>query len=50
MYDIFLSLKEKKHGNEVMQYIEKLINECVKGGSGTLYSILSRFEEVVKIQ
>lgn len=45
MYYILLSLKEKRHGYEIMQYIEWLTQERVKVGPGTLYSLLSRFEE-----
>ena len=45
MYYILLSLKEKRHGYEIMQYIEWLTEERVKVGPGTLYSLLSRFED-----
>lgn len=45
MYYILLSLKEKRHGYEIMQYIEWLTQGRVKVGPGTLYSLLSRFEE-----
>ncbi|NLJ79102.1 MAG: PadR family transcriptional regulator [Tissierellia bacterium] len=45
MYYILLSLREKRHGYEIMQYIEKLTDGRVKVGPGTLYSLLSRFEE-----
>lgn len=45
MYYILLSLKEKRHGYEIMQYIEWLTEGRVKVGPGTLYSLLSRFEE-----
>ena len=45
MYYILLSLKEKRHGYEIMQYIEKLTDGRVKVGPGTLYSLLSRFED-----
>mgnify|MGYP001151516381 CR=1 FL=1 len=45
MYYILLSLKEERHGYEIMQYIEKLTDGRVKVGPGTLYSLLSRFEE-----
>lgn len=45
MYYILLSLKEKRHGYEIMKYIETLTNGRVKVGPGTLYSLLSRFEE-----
>lgn len=45
MYYILLSLKEQRHGYEIMQYIQWLTQERVKVGPGTLYSLLSRFEE-----
>ncbi len=45
MYYVLLSLKEKRHGYEIMQYVEWLTDSRVKVGPGTLYSLLSRFEE-----
>lgn len=45
MYYILLSLKEKRHGYEIMQYIQWLTEGRVKVGPGTLYSLLSRFED-----
>lgn len=45
MYYVLLSLKEERHGYEIMQYIEWLTEGRVKVGPGTLYSLLSRFEE-----
>lgn len=45
MYYVLLSLKEKRHGYEIMQYIEWLTDGRVKVGPGTLYSLLSRFED-----
>lgn len=45
MYYILLSLKEKRHGYEIMQYVDWLTDGRVKVGPGTLYSLLSRFEE-----
>lgn len=45
MYYILLSLKEQRHGYEIMQYVEWLTDGRVKVGPGTLYSLLSRFEE-----
>ena len=45
MYYILLSLQEKRHGYEIMQYIEWLTRGRVIVGPGTLYSLLSRFEE-----
>ena len=45
MFYILLSLKEKRHGYEIMQYIDWLTDSRVKVGPGTLYSLLSRFED-----
>ncbi|MBW4829501.1 MAG: PadR family transcriptional regulator [Clostridiaceae bacterium] len=45
MYYLLLSLMEERHGYEIMQYIEYLTNGAVKVGPGTLYALLSRFEE-----
>lgn len=45
MYYILLSLNKKRHGYEIMQYIDWLTDGRVKVGPGTLYSLLSRFEE-----
>ncbi len=45
MYYILLSLKEQRHGYEIMQFIEWLTEGRVKVGPGTLYSLLSRFED-----
>lgn len=45
MYYILLSLKDQRHGYEIMQYVEWLTDGRVKVGPGTLYSLLSRFEE-----
>lgn len=45
MYYVLLSLKEKRHGYEIMQYVEWLTKGRVKIGPGTLYSLLSRFED-----
>ncbi|MGI6225624.1 MAG: PadR family transcriptional regulator [Peptococcales bacterium] len=50
MYYILLSLKEKRHGYEIMQYVEWLTEGRVKIGPGTLYSLLSRFEEAGYIE
>ena len=44
MYYILLSLREERHGYEIMQYIEWLTEGRVTVGPGTLYSLLSRFE------
>jgi DNA-binding PadR family transcriptional regulator len=45
MYYILLSLKENRHGYEIMQYVDWLTEGRVKVGPGTLYSLLSRFED-----
>ena len=45
MYYVLLSLKERRHGYEIMKYVEWLTEGRVKVGPGTLYSLLSRFEE-----
>ena len=45
MYYILLSLMEERHGYEIMQYIEWLTDSRVQVGPGTLYSLLSRFED-----
>lgn len=45
MYYILLSLREERHGYEIMQYVEWLTDKRVRIGPGTLYSLLSRFEE-----
>lgn len=45
MYYILLSLMEERHGYEIMQYIDWLTDGRVKVGPGTLYSLLSRFED-----
>lgn len=44
MYYILLSLREERHGYEIMQYVEWLTEKRVTIGPGTLYSLLSRFE------
>lgn len=45
MFYLLLSLKEERYGYEIMQYIEELTEGRVVVGPGTLYSLLSRFEE-----
>ena len=49
MYYILLSLRERRHGYEIMQYVDWLTDGRVKIGPGTLYSLLSRFEESKQI-
>lgn len=45
MYYVLLSLIEKRHGYEIMKFIEEFTQGRVIIGPGTLYSLLSRFEE-----
>ena len=45
MYYILLMLSEPQHGYGIMQEIEKRTGGRVKVGAGTLYNLLSRFEE-----
>jgi DNA-binding PadR family transcriptional regulator len=45
MYYILLMLSEPQHGYGIMQEIEKHTGGRVKVGAGTLYNLLSRFEE-----
>ncbi len=44
MYYILLSLRQERHGYEIMQFIDWLTDGRVTIGPGTLYSLLSRFE------
>lgn len=45
MYYILLSLMEPNHGYGIMQDVDVLTKGRVKIGAGTLYNLLSRFEE-----
>lgn len=45
MYYILLSLTEPQHGYGIMQDVDRRTDGRVKIGAGTLYSLLSRFEE-----
>lgn len=45
MYYILLSLMEPNHGYGIMQDVDLLTKGRVKIGAGTLYNLLSRFEE-----
>lgn len=45
MYYVLLSLTEQRHGYEIMKNIEEFTQGRVVIGPGTLYSLLSRFEE-----
>lgn len=50
MFYILLSLKEERHGYEIMQYVEWLTDGRVQVGPGTLYSLLPRFENDAYIE
>lgn len=50
MYYVLLALKKERYGVEISQYIEQLTNHRIQLGPGTLYSILSKFEEEKWIQ
>ncbi len=45
MYYILLTLTERQHGYGIMQEVDRRTGGRVKIGAGTLYSLLSRFEE-----
>lgn len=45
MYYILLTLSEPQHGYGIMQEVERRTEGRVKIGAGTLYNLLSRFEE-----
>lgn len=46
MYYVLLSLaREPRHGYEIMQVVSQLTGGRVSIGAGTLYALLSRFEE-----
>lgn len=46
MYYVLLALaREPRHGYEIMQVISQLTGGRVNVGAGTLYALLSRFEE-----
>ncbi len=45
MYYILLSLMRPNHGYGIMQEVEEKTNGRVRIGAGTLYNLLSRFEE-----
>jgi len=44
MYFILLALTHPMHGYEIMQKVSAISNERVKVGAGTLYALLTRFE------
>ncbi len=45
MYYVLLSLVEERHGYGIMQYTANLTAGRVNIGAGTLYALLSRFEQ-----
>lgn len=45
MYYVLLALQHVRCGSEISQYVEELTNQRIKLGPGTLYAILSKFEE-----
>ena len=45
MYYILLMLSEPQHGYGIMQEVERRTEGRVKIGAGTLYNLLSRFED-----
>lgn len=45
MYYVLLALTEERHGYGVMQATAQLTDGRVNIGAGTLYALLSRFEE-----
>lgn len=45
MYYVLLILTKPQHGYGIMQEIDTLTKGRVKAGAGTLYNLLSRFEE-----
>ena len=45
MYYILLSLTEPRHGYGIMQHVHETTGGRVALGAGTLYALLSRFEE-----
>ncbi len=45
MYYVLLSLLRERHGYVIMQYVSELTQNRVTIGAGTLYALLSRFEE-----
>lgn len=50
MYYVLLALKKERYGVEISQYIEHLTHGRVVLGPGTLYAILSKFEDEKWIQ
>lgn len=50
MYYVLLALKKERYGVEITQYIDQLTNHRIKLVLGTLYAILSKFEEENIIQ
>lgn len=45
MYYVLLALRNERYGVEITQYIAELTKGRIKLGPGTLYAMLSKFEE-----
>ena len=45
MYYVLLALQDVRYGSEISQYVKELTNQRIQLGPGTLYAILSKFEE-----
>ena len=45
MYYVLLALKKERYGVEITEYIYELTKGRIKLGPGTLYAMLSKFEE-----
>lgn len=45
MYYVLLTLTSPQHGYGIMQAVDQFTKGRVKVGAGTLYNLLSRFEE-----
>lgn len=45
MYYVLLVLFEEKYGSEIVEAVSELTNQRISLGPGTLYTILSQFEE-----
>lgn len=50
MYYVLLCLIEPRHGYEIMQHCLIISHQRVQIGAGTLYALLSRFEQEQFIQ
>lgn len=50
MYYVLLALKKERYGVEISRFTGELTNQRIQLGPGTLYAILSKFEEEGWIQ